>query len=417
MTLCLFEDAVVRHLEPLTLTRAAADLRIGARTQVERLRMLFPTEALAIHVRSYLAEVTAQENPDALVNPKADGPVLLVNARWIAERGDLARRLQETPLNTAFLHNQTLVAAVIDQMPAAIRSGEFLRIEDLGDVSREEVSREEGRTLRMAGRLTDLIADLEELLAADLGSEQFGQHDSARIGAGVVLLAEEKIRLAKGVAIEPLTLLDATSGPVVLEADVRVEAGAILRGPVWIGRGATVKAGARVDGSAIGPRCKVAGEVHGSVMHSLANKAHAGYMGNSYLGRWCNLGAGTDTSNLKNNYGEISVYDAVANDLLPSGRQFAGLFMGDHSKCAIGTTFNTGTVVGVSSNVYGAAFPPQHIPSFAWGGAAGLQEYRLDKALDVAETVMGRRDIPLTDADREMLSTVFARTAEARSGF
>ncbi|HLA62814.1 MAG TPA: hypothetical protein VK610_00185, partial [Rhodothermales bacterium] len=194
-----------------------------------------------------------------------------------------------------------------------------------------------------------------------------------------------------------------------------VEEHAIVRGPCWIGPGSTVKAGARVDGSSIGPRSKVAGEVHASTVLGMSNKAHDGYMGNSYVGRWCNLGAGTDTSNLRNDYGEVTLWDAVAGDFMPTGRQFVGLVMADHAKCAIGTRFNTGTVVGVACNLYGAAFPPRRVPSFSWGGDDGLTTYRLDKALHVAEAAMARRQTPLTEADRALLTSLFERTAPARA--
>ena len=176
-----------------------------------------------------------------------------------------------------------------------------------------------------------------------------------------------------------------------------------------------MKAAARVDGSAVGPRAKVAGEVHASVVVGLSNKAHDGYLGNSYLGRWCNLGAGTDTSNLRNDYGDVSLWDPVAQDFLPTGRRFLGLVMADHAKCAIGTRFNTGTLVGVACNWFGAGFPPRRLPSFSWGGDGGLEGYRLDKAIRVAEAAMARRDRPLTEADRALLAAVFEASAGARA--
>ncbi|MEM6289545.1 MAG: hypothetical protein AAF845_20565, partial [Bacteroidota bacterium] len=198
----------------------------------------------------------------------------------------------------------------------------------------------------------------------------------------------------------------AASGPVWIGADAEVGENAVVRGPVFLGPKAVVKPAARVDTSAIGYRSKVGGEVHGSVLHSLSSKGHDGYLGDSYLGRWCNLGADTNTSNLKNDYGEVTLYDAVAGDFLPSGRQFAGLFMGDHSKCSINAMFNTGTVVGVFCNLFGAGFPPRHVPSFAWGGADGLVPYRSDKAFRVAEAVMARRDRTLTEAERTLLAAI-----------
>jgi UDP-N-acetylglucosamine diphosphorylase/glucosamine-1-phosphate N-acetyltransferase len=202
---------------------------------------------------------------------------------------------------------------------------------------------------------------------------------------------------------------------VRIETGAIVEEHALVRGPCWIGAGAVVRAGSQVDGSAVGPRSKVGGEVHASIVAGLSNKAHAGYLGNSYIGEWCNLGAGTDTSNLRNDYGEVTLWDPVAQDFMPTGRQFLGLRMADHSKCAIGTRFNTGTLVGVSCNWFGAGFPPRRLPSFSWGGDDELTEYRFDKAMVVARAVMERRSRPLTDADTRMLRHVFDSTAGARA--
>ncbi len=200
--------------------------------------------------------------------------------------------------------------------------------------------------------------------------------------------------------------MSGAGGPVWVGAGAEVGENAVLRGPVYLGPKAVVKPAARIDESALGYWAKVGGEVHGSVVHSLSSKGHDGYLGNSYLGRWCNLGADTNTSNLKNDYGEVTLWDAEAGAFVDSGRQFAGLFMGDHSKCSINTMFNTGTVVGVFCNLFGAGFPPRHVPSFSWGGADGLAPYRTEKAFRVAEAVMARRDRSLTEAERAVLAGI-----------
>jgi UDP-N-acetylglucosamine diphosphorylase/glucosamine-1-phosphate N-acetyltransferase len=207
-------------------------------------------------------------------------------------------------------------------------------------------------------------------------------------------------------------VLDASGGPIHLDDGATVMAQAVLRGPAYVGPKAQIKVGANVTGSAIGFWCKLGGEVHDSVLHSLTNKAHAGFLGHSYLGRWCNLGADTNTSNLKNDYGEVTLYDTETGAFEPTGRQFVGVVMGDHSKCGINTMFDTGTIVGVSCNLFGAGFPARHVPSFSWGGPESFTTYRLDKALQVADTVMRRRDRHLTDADRENLEAIFERWAK-----
>jgi UDP-N-acetylglucosamine diphosphorylase/glucosamine-1-phosphate N-acetyltransferase len=173
--------------------------------------------------------------------------------------------------------------------------------------------------------------------------------------------------------------------------------------------------GAKVYGATtLGPYCKVGGEVHNSVFTGYSNKAHDGYLGDAVIGEWCNLGADTNNSNLKNNYDKVKVWDYSRNRFVNTGLQFCGLIMGDHSKCAINTMFNTGTVVGVSANIFGAGFPRNFIPSFSWGGSAGYMVYKINKALETAEIVMARRNIELSDADRQILTHVYQVTENYR---
>jgi UDP-N-acetylglucosamine diphosphorylase/glucosamine-1-phosphate N-acetyltransferase len=186
-------------------------------------------------------------------------------------------------------------------------------------------------------------------------------------------------------------------------------AGAVIEGPAAIGAKATVKMLARLyEGTTVGPLCKVGGEVEASILHACSNKQHDGFLGHSYVGAWCNLGAGTNTSDLKNNYAPVRV--SIEGREVDSGQLFVGLTMGDHSKAAVSTMFNTGTVAGVGCNIFGADFPPKDIPSFTWGGRGGLVEYDFDKFCRTAELVMARREQRLTPALRAMLEHVFHQT-------
>ncbi|MFN3595835.1 MAG: putative sugar nucleotidyl transferase [Rubricoccaceae bacterium] len=410
--LCLFEDAHVAALAPLALTRPAFALRVGARTLAETAAgtLPLPDAPLALHTRRVLAATTAEAYPAARVRPTLEAGVLLVNGRWRVRPDALAARvaaLPEGPPSALVLpspEGDVLLAAWLPSPPPDLLAPDALGPDLAAALG---LRAEPAEDAVLVGSLADLIDDLEARIAEDLKAlGGLGAQDGARVGPGATLVAPEALHLAPGATVEAGAVLDARRGPVRLEAQATVEALALVRGPCWIGPGATVRAGARVDGSAIGPQSKVGGEVHASVLLARSNKAHDGYLGNSYLGEWCNLGAGTDTSNLRNDYGEVSLYDAARNADQPSGRQFAGLFMGDHSKCAIGTTFNTGSVVGVSCNLFGAGFPPRHVPSFAWGGAGGLVPYRPEKALRVAEVVMARRGRALSAADRALLEAV-----------
>jgi UDP-N-acetylglucosamine diphosphorylase/glucosamine-1-phosphate N-acetyltransferase len=209
--------------------------------------------------------------------------------------------------------------------------------------------------------------------------------------------------------------LNASLGPVYLGKDSEIMEGSVIRGPFALCEAAVVKMGAKIYGpTTIGPFCKVGGEINNSVLQANSNKSHDGFLGNSVLGEWCNLGADTNNSNLKNNYGEVKIWNYASRDFVGTGRQFCGLIMGDHSKCGINTMFNTGTVVGVSANIFGPGFPPTFVPSFSWGGAGGFSDYKLSKALETASRVMERRELELTREDLVILEHVFHLTKEFR---
>lgn len=211
------------------------------------------------------------------------------------------------------------------------------------------------------------------------------------------------------------SILNATSGPIYLAKNAEIMDGCIVRGGLALGESSALKMGAKIYGATtLGPHCKVGGEVNNSVLIGYSNKGHDGFLGNSALGEWCNLGADTNNSNLKNNYDEVKAWSYVDGRFAKTGQQFCGLIMGDHSKSGINTMFNTGTVVGVSANVYGAGFPRNFIASFTWGGPQGTMEYRIDKALDTADRMMKRRGLEVDEVEKAILEQVYALSAEYR---
>ena len=191
--------------------------------------------------------------------------------------------------------------------------------------------------------------------------------------------------------------------------------GCLIRGPFALMENSILKMGTKVYGpTTFGPYSKVGGEISNSVIQGFSNKAHDGYLGNSVIGEWCNLGADTNTSNLKNNYGSVKTWSYNSDSMLDTGTQYCGLTMGDHSKCGINTMFNTGTVVGVFTNVFGGGFPSKFIPSFSWGDANGYVDYDIEKALILADLVMKRRDLNLSQEDKNLLETIYTLTAKYR---
>lgn len=415
MHLCVFEDEHVHHLLPLVYTRAVYDLRLGIRTLLQSIRESFGSPGTVLHCRESVARVTGQEY-DLLVNDVPDGiGVLFVNGRWVVEEGgvlDRIRRAADESEARTFVENGELVAAWI---PSA--APRYVEHDAVTAATFDGVPTEEVEGVRWIRRLWDLQNELEPALLRDYSVRTKGLYVYERPGVdvqdGALLAGGERIYMGPGTVVRPGAVLNADHGPIYIDDDVEIKESAVVKGPIYIGPKSTIMSGADVEGCAFGFWTKVGGQVENTIIHSLSNKAHAGFLGNAYLGRWCNLGADTSNSNLKNDYGDVSMYDEVEGDFVSSDQTFLGLVMGDHSKCGINTMFNTGTVVGVSCNLYGAGFMPRYIPSFSWGGPDGVSEYRLEKALRVADVVMRRRERALTDADRENLEAVFEVTRGA----
>ncbi|MCD6063332.1 MAG: glucose-phosphate thymidylyltransferase, partial [Flavipsychrobacter sp.] len=233
-----------------------------------------------------------------------------------------------------------------------------------------------------------------------------------------VTIAGNNLFIEEGATIAPGCIINTTSGPVYIGKDAEVMEGSMIRGPFAACEHSVVKMGAKIYGATtIGPGCKVGGEINNVVFFANSNKAHDGFLGNAVIGEWCNLGADTNCSNLKNNYDEIKIWHEQQNKSIKTGLSFCGLLMGDHSKAGINTMFNTGTVVGVSSNIYGGGFPANFIPSFCWGGAEGLTTYRFEKATETANRMMGRRNKELSEAEIKVLQYIFDKTKSQRDVF
>jgi len=239
------------------------------------------------------------------------------------------------------------------------------------------------------------------------------KNDFARITKGKYTTNFEEDIRTKGeqIFIHPTAvvshcILNASNGPIYIGEHAEIMEGSIIRGPFCLGEHSTVKMGAKIYGdTSVGRHCKVGGEIGNSVIHDYSNKGHDGYLGNSVLGSWCNLGADTNTSNLMNTYGEVKVWNYKTEKISPTGRQFHGLIMGDHSKSGINTMFNTGTVVGMCANIFGGGFPDKFIPSFSWGSPErGFSEFRMDKAIETAEAMMSRRGIKFGQADKDVFN-------------
>jgi UDP-N-acetylglucosamine diphosphorylase/glucosamine-1-phosphate N-acetyltransferase len=414
--LVVFEDDAVADLYPLTLTRPVFDLVCGSRALGEKLvsglGAMRPggSGSARFHMRSYLgSEGRPMVTSYADLFREAD-LLALVNGRLISCES-LAAKLDFTrPVK--YVSNGAVVAACVPKSLTAgleKRLGLPLDRAVFADLPSSEVD----------ACVVRYPWDLVSMNAREL------QADFARLGGGridiepqpgVFLVNESAIRIARGVGLAPGVVIDAAAGPVTIESGAVIMANASLQGPLHVGAASVIKMGAAIyGGTTIGPACKVGGEVGETIFQGYSNKQHGGFVGHSYIGEWVNLGAGTNTSDLKNNYSTVKV--PIGGVPVDSGEIFAGIYIGDHSKSGIGTVFNTGTTVGVCCNVYGADYPPKHLPSFTWGGSSKLIEHRLAAALETARRAMKRRGRVFDSRDETILKQVFELTKSERASF
>jgi UDP-N-acetylglucosamine diphosphorylase/glucosamine-1-phosphate N-acetyltransferase len=409
--ICLFEDQNFRRLLPLVYTRPAYDLRCGMLTLREKVQKRYPGATLELHTRPYLADLLREQNPGTTVN-RADGQgCLFLNGRVVASE-ELVRQIPLDGPDMLYTSGEVLVAArLTGKSPGALRGGlpEFPGISAFPGLPKTELSP------KMVSYPWDLVNFNGAEIVSDfaLVAPERGQRMRGTVYEGAHLINPGNIVIGEGTKVKPGVVLDGETGPIWIGSNVTVFPNAVIEGPAFIGDRCLIKVGAKIyENTSIGPVCKVGGEVEGSVIHSFSNKQHDGFLGHAYLGMWVNLGADTNNSDLKNNYGNVKL--VIDGETVDSGSMFMGLVMGDHSKSSINSMFNTGTVVGVSSNVFGTGFPPKSVPSFAWGGAEGLKTYDLERALDVARRVMGRRKLVLSLAEEKVLRAVFDLTGKER---
>ena len=253
------------------------------------------------------------------------------------------------------------------------------------------------------------------LISSDKKTDWQGQNDSELLANSNIKIGQYPIYVEKGAKINH-SIFNTTSGPIYIGKNAEVMEGSIIRGPFAMCNNSVLKIGAKIyESTTIGPHCKVGGEVNNSIFFGYSSKAHDGFLGNSVIGEWCNLGADTNNSNLKNNYENVKIWNYSINSFKNTQLQFCGLIMGDHSKCGINTMFNTGTVVGVGSNIFGSGFPRNFIPSFSWGGSSGFTIHNLNKFFMTAEKVLARRNEVLSDNERQILSEVYNMTKSYRN--
>jgi len=389
MNYILFDGTVRNALLPFTFTRPVADIRIGILTIREKWEKYLGTTTTSL-TEEYLMEkfpmVEMEQN-------------IMINASFLPNP-ILVDMVQNLNTKEAILFGEEIIAFYTNDTQDEVDFDEYELIEYEGEVLRIE------NTWDIFAKNDAAIREDFELLTEDRFSQP--------IPKSINVIAPENIFIEEGAKLEFVTL-NASTGPIYIGKNAEIMEGSVIRGPFALCEEAQVKLGTKVYGATtVGPHCRIGGEVNNSVLFGYSNKGHDGFLGNSVLGEWCNIGADSNNSNLKNNYEEVRLWSYETEGFAKTGLQFCGLMMGDHSKCGINTMFNTGTVVGVSTNIFGSGFPRNFVPSFSWGGASGFTTYITKKAFDTAKIVMSRRHVEFTEEDTKILEHVFEETKKYR---
>lgn len=390
MNFILFDGPNREKLKPLTFTRPVAELRIGLMTLRERYEHFLRATTSTL-TEDYLSEKYPMVEMEVNV---------MIDASIIPSYDFVQRILSIKPGEKICFENGRVLAFCylendepnLDEFSTIIEEEDLVEIKAAYDLfdKNDEVFRKDF-----------------DLLTKDRTSQTISETNR--------VIGQHQIFIEEGAKIE-FAILNAETGPIYIAKDSLVMEGSLIRGPFYLGERSVLKMGAKMYGPiSVGPRCTLGGEIKNSVIIGYSSKGHEGYLGDSVLGEWCNLGADTNNSNLKNNYAEVKLWDYENERFLPTGLQFCGLIMGDHSKCGINTMFNTGTVVGVAANIFGGNYQRNFIPSFAWGGDGKFVTYRMNKVEETAKLVFERKGAVFNDMEKNILDTVFEETSKFRN--
>ncbi len=395
-------DLNFTSLLPLTFSRPVSFLRIGADRIIDKW-----TDALgerphiftSAHLHTIFPQGTADEG-------------ILINSSALPTAA-LTQRIRQLPKGHMLAFEGEMIAYHCDRDMALMLQEEISQKRKPKTVDLTPHREVLVERVHLVRRPSDLFALNGEILQSDL-LRITGNTRTIAFPKYVTTLGEH-IFVEEGAVLRPC-VLNAETGPIFIAKGAEIMEGSMVRGPFYLGEDSVLKMGSKIYGpTSIGAHCKVGGEVSNSIIDDYSNKGHDGFLGNSAIGSWCNLGADTNTSNLKNNYGAVRVWDYVSEQMADTGLQFHGLVMGDHSKAGINTMFNTGTVVGVCCNIYGGGFPKKFVPSFSWGSSDGFIDFDLEKACEMATAMMARREKIFTQADRDLFNAVFNMEARWRN--
>lgn len=389
MNIILFDDQNSLHLQPFTFTRPVASIRIGILSIQEKWKNYLPDAKISYLTRDYLQTkfpmITSDDN-------------IWVNAALLPNE-EFVEKIKSLSVNKSYSNSSKLI------MKRSLNFDDICNDEYI-DIDKSYLSEPH-----------QIFSYNDQELRKDFALLTRNRK-SLKLNDSNTLIGNEKDLFIEEGAIVNAAILNVASGPIYIAKEAEVMEGSMIRGPFYLGEHSQTKMGTKIYGATtIGPHSKVGGELNNVVVFGYSNKAHDGFIGNAVIGEWCNIGADSNNSNLKNNYAEVRLWSYASNNFKKTGLQFCGLMMGDHAKCGINTMFNTGTVVGVGSNVFGSGFPRNFIPDFSWGGAQGMEEFALNKMFEVAAKVYERRGLDFNQVEKDILLNVFELTKEYRKNY
>lgn len=395
MNYILFDDETRLSLLPFTFTRPVSEIRIGILTIREK------WERYLSQPLSQLTEDFLQEKYPFVIEDKN----VLINGSVLPDK-KLVNRISDLKDGEKLVKDGVVVAASISRTESKNMAAS-LKLDSTPTIDYSDSIFKINYNWELFSKNEQALKDDFQLVTAGRKTQPLSNTNHA--------IGIENIFIEEGAKVE-CAILNAGQGSIYISKNAEVMEGAMIRGPFSLGENSSVKMGTKIYGATtIGPHCKIGGEVSNAVIFGYTNKAHDGYLGNSVIGEWCNLGADSNNSNLKNNYSTVKVWNYRDETFMNTSLQFCGLMMGDHSKCSINTMFNTGTVVGVSANIFGTGFPPKFIPSFSWGGSEGFKTFRMDEALEVAQRVYERRGMTYDVKEQKILKHLFDDSTKYRA--
>mgnify|MGYP001457167546 CR=1 FL=1 len=413
MQLCIFEDIHYEYLEPVIFARPACELICGISTLREKILRKFDNIKYTIHVRQHLAPFLQEKHPDIKINSIEDDEAFFINGRVLAN-DEFWRQIPVDIKEDCVFRNRDMIVAA--KVSGAKLSYLKTRLTDLYS----ETDFDGLPVVKVDIKLINYIWELINAHPAEMINDynalvnKSQENIRGEVFSGSHMIEKSNIFVAEGAVIKPGAVLDASSGPIYIDKNAVVFPNAVVGGPVYLGKNSQIKSCAYIyDNVSVGEVCKVGGELEHSIIMPYSNKQHSGFIGHAYLGSWVNIGADTNCSDLKNNYGSVRMY--INGEAFDTDSQFLGVIIGDHTKVAINTMFNTGTVIGYACNVFGAGFPPKNFPSFSWGGGSGaVTTYDLERCIETAKRAMARRNYLMNETEEIVFRKTFDFTKKVR---